>query len=71
MPEVDVVIDLMAKPRVTITLSEEVHQILAEWADQEERPLANLVVYIVSKAAKEYQQQKETPSSTKDKDSNA
>ncbi len=63
MPEVDVVIHLMVKPRVTITLSEEVHQILAEWAEREERPLANLVTYIVSKAAKEYQQQKETPPS--------
>ena len=47
----------MAKPRVTVTLSSEVHQILSEWADKEERPLANLVAYIVSKAAKEYQQQ--------------
>jgi len=67
MPEVDVVSDLMAKPRVTVTLSEEVYKILSEWADKEERPLANLVTYIVSKAAKEYQQQNFTPSSTKDK----
>ena len=63
MPEVDVVSDLMAKPRVTVTLSEEVHKILSEWADKEERPLANLVAYVVSKAAKEYQQQNETASS--------
>lgn len=67
MPEVDVVSDLMAKPRVTVTLSEEVYKVLSEWADQEERPLANLVAYIVSKAAKEYQQQNFTPSDTKDK----
>lgn len=68
MPEVNVVSDLMAKPRVTVTLSEEVHNILSEWADKEERPLANLVAYIVSKAAKEYQQQNGIASSTKDKE---
>ena len=66
MPVVDVVSDLMAKPRVTVTLSSEVHLILSEWADKEERPLANLVAYIVSKAAKEYQQQNVTPKDTKD-----
>ncbi len=67
MPAVNVVSDLMAKPRVTVTLSEEVYKIISDWADEEERPLANLVAYIVSKAAKEYQQQNETPSSIKDK----
>jgi hypothetical protein len=65
MPEVNVVSDLMAKPRVTVTLSEEVYKIISDWADKEERPLANLVAYIVSKAAKEYQQQNETPCSIK------
>ncbi len=67
MPEVHIVSGLMVKPRVTATLSEEVYKILSEWADREERPLANLVAYIVSKAAKEYQQQNSTPSFTKDK----
>lgn len=65
MPAVNVVSDLMAKPRVTVTLSEEVYKIISDWADEEERPLANLVAYIVTKAAKEYQQQNETPSSIK------
>lgn len=49
--------DLMAKPRITITVSEEVYQVLVNWAEKEERPLANLVAYIVSKTAKEHQEQ--------------
>ncbi|MBE9229077.1 hypothetical protein IQ264_27085 [Phormidium sp. LEGE 05292] len=49
--------DLMAKPRITITVSQEVYEILVDWALKEERPLANLVAYIVSKTAKEYQEQ--------------
>lgn len=49
--------DLMAKPRITITVSEEVYQVLVNWAEKEERPLANLVAYIVSKNAKEHQEQ--------------
>ena len=65
MPAVNVVSDLMAKPRVTVTLSEEVYKIICDWADEEERQLANLVAYIVTKAAKEYQKQNETPSSIK------
>ena len=49
--------NLMAKPRITITVSEEVYQVLVNWAEKEERPLANLVAYIVSKTAKEHQEQ--------------
>lgn len=48
--------------RVTVTLSEEVHKTLSEWADEEERTLANLMAYIAAKAAKERQQQNETSS---------
>jgi hypothetical protein len=47
----------MAKPRITITVSQEVYEILVDWAQKEERPLANLVAYIVSKTAKEHQEQ--------------
>jgi|JFJP01.1.fsa_nt_gi predicted CopG family antitoxin len=57
MLEANVLDELMAKPRITITVSEEVYQILVDWADKEERPLANLVTYIVSKTAREYQQE--------------
>ena len=51
-------LDLMARLRVTVTLSEEVHKVLSDWADEEERTLANLMAYIAAKAAKERQQTK-------------
>ncbi|MFB2834480.1 ribbon-helix-helix domain-containing protein [Floridanema evergladense] len=54
--------DLMVKPRITITVSEEVYQVLVNWAEEEERPLANLVAYIVSKTAKEHQEQQQKES---------
>ncbi|MFB2833024.1 MULTISPECIES: ribbon-helix-helix domain-containing protein [Floridanema] len=62
MPEVNFD-DLMAtRPRVTVTLSEDVYQILSDWASQEERTLANLLAYIAAKAAKErVEQKKESP----------
>ncbi len=51
---------MATRPRVTVTLSEEVHQVLAEWAEEEERTLANLIAYVAAKAAKEWQEQKQT-----------
>jgi hypothetical protein len=52
--------DLMARPRITLTVSEEVYQFLSEWAEREERPLANLAAYLLSKAAKEQQEARRT-----------
>ena len=40
------------RPRVTVTLSEDVYQILSEWASQEERTLAKLLSYLAAKAAR-------------------
>jgi len=60
-------LDLMARLRVTVTLSEDVYKTLSEWAEEEERTLANLMAYIAAKAAKEHQQQNETPSPKKGK----
>ncbi|NER45202.1 MAG: hypothetical protein F6J86_27290 [Symploca sp. SIO1B1] len=65
MSETDVVGDLMARPRVTITISEEVHEVLTSWAEKEERPLANLVAFIVTKAVKEYEQESSSPAKGK------
>ena len=49
--------DLMtARPRVTVTLSEEVHEALTSWAEDEERTVANLLAYIAAKAVKERQE---------------
>ncbi|NJM23704.1 MAG: GIY-YIG nuclease family protein, partial [Richelia sp. SM1_7_0] len=43
-------------PRVTVTLSEEVHEELTKWAENEERTVANLLAYIATKAVKEHQE---------------
>jgi hypothetical protein len=48
--------ELMARPRITITVSEDVYQYLSEWAEREERPLANLAAYLLSQAARERQE---------------
>jgi macrodomain Ter protein organizer (MatP/YcbG family) len=58
---------LMGRPRITITVSEDVYGYLSEWADREERPLANLAAYLLSQAAREHQQQNESSSLKKDK----
>lgn len=54
--------ELMPRPRITLTVSEEVFQYLSEWAEREERPLANLAAYLLSQAARERQQQDKSPS---------
>lgn len=56
MPEADVSSELMARPRITVTVSEDVYEFLSEWADREERPLANLAAFLLSKAAREYKE---------------
>lgn len=69
MREVDVGSELMGRPRITVTVSDDVYKFLSEWADKEERPLANLAAYLLSKAAREQQQaqKKESPSLSKSK----
>ena len=52
----------MARPRITITVLEDVFQYLSEWAEREERPLANLAAYLLSQAARERQQIDKSPS---------
>ncbi len=54
--------ELMARPRITVTVSEEVYDFLSELADREQRPLANLAAYLLTSAAKQYKQDKENPS---------
>ncbi|MEW5861448.1 MAG: hypothetical protein AB1861_29390 [Cyanobacteriota bacterium] len=53
----------MARPRITVTVSEEVYEFLSNWAEREERPLANLAAYLLSQAARERQEQ-EQPNGT-------
>ena len=56
MPETAINSEWMARPRITVTVSEEVYTFLSEWADKEERPLANLAAYLLSKAVRENQE---------------
>jgi hypothetical protein len=58
--------ELMARPRITVTVSDDVYQYLSEWAEREERPLANLAAYLLSQAARERQQQEKSPSPKKE-----
>ena len=58
--------ELMARPRITVTVSEEVYDFLSELAEREQRPLANLAAYLLTNAAKEHQRQKENPSPASD-----
>lgn len=46
-------------PRITMTVSEEVYEFLCEWAEREERPLANLAAYLLNQAARERQEQEQ------------
>jgi hypothetical protein len=41
------------RQRVNVTLPEDVHRILTEWAEAEDRTLANLLAHLASKAARE------------------
>ncbi|MFB8788880.1 MAG: hypothetical protein U7123_08515 [Potamolinea sp.] len=59
MPDTVISAELMARPRITVTVSEEVYEFLSEWAEREERPLANLAAYLLSQAARERQEHQE------------
>jgi len=61
MPDAVISAELMARPRITVTVSEEVYEFLSGWAEREERPLANLAAYLLSQAARERQEQEESP----------
>lgn len=62
MPETVISAALMARPRITVTVSEEVYEFLSNWAEREERPLANLAAYLLSQAARERQEQEQQQS---------
>jgi len=48
--------------RVTVTLPEDVHQALSEWAEEEDRTLANLLSHVAAKAVRESQELKKDKS---------
>jgi predicted transcriptional regulator len=47
---------------VTVTLPEDVHQALSEWAEEEDRTLANLLSHVAAKAVRDRQEQKKDES---------
>ena len=73
------ILDLMRKPKITATIPEDVYQFLSEWADRDQRSLANVVAFVLtttvrkmrddqqSNGATSPQQEIETPSPGKSK----
>ena len=51
--------------RITVTLDDETHQVLQQWADDEARTVPNLLAWLALKATKEHQQEK--PATSKGK----
>jgi len=51
-----------SRMRVTVTLPEDVHQALSEWAEEEDRTLANLLSHVAAKAVRDRQEQKKDKS---------
>ena len=47
--------DLSVVKRITVTLDDETHQALQEWADREARSVPNLLAYLALKALRERQ----------------
>lgn len=57
-------LDAVSK-RVHVTLPDKVFDTLQRWADDQGRPIANLVAYLVEKAVEEADQQGKIPSDEK------
>jgi len=51
--------------RITVTLDDETHKALEEWADDEARTVPNLLAYLALKAIKDRQTEKESVSKSK------
>jgi len=51
--------------RITVTLDDETHKTLEEWADDEARTVPNLLAYLALKAIKDRQTEKESVSKSK------
>ena len=51
--------------RITVTLDDETHQVLQQWADDEARTVPNLLAWLALKATKEHQQEKPVTSQGK------
>lgn len=58
-----ILLELMSQDRVqtSIYFPKDIHEALVRWAEEEDRPISNLVVRIVSKAVEERQKQQNPP----------
>lgn len=59
-----ILLELMSQTdrvQTSIYFPKEIHQALVKWAEEEDRPISNLVVRIVSKAVEERQKQQNPP----------
>ncbi|MBL1200959.1 MAG: hypothetical protein FWK04_18210 [Nostoc sp. GBBB01] len=54
-----ILLELMSQDRVqtSIYFPKDIHEALVRWAEEEDRPISNLVVRIVSKAVEEREKQ--------------
>jgi hypothetical protein len=57
--EVKPCLPMPSRMRVTVTLPEDVHQALSEWAQEEDRTLANLLSHVAAKAVRDRQEGQE------------
>ena len=55
------ILDLMRKPKITATVPEDVYEFLSEWAERDQRSLANVVAFVLTttvRKMRDEQQQK-------------
>ena len=55
----------MARPRITVTISLDSFQYLSEWAEREERSIANVAAFVINHAVKEIRQRDKSTCSKK------
>lgn len=59
-----ILLELMSQSdrvQTSIYFPKDIHEALVKWAEEEDRPLSNLVVRIVSKAVEEREKQQKPP----------
>ncbi len=58
------ILDLMRKPKITATVPEDVYQFLSEWADRDQRSLANVVAFVLTTAVRKMRDDQQTNGAT-------
>jgi len=55
---------LMRKPKITATIPEDVYQFLSEWADRDQRSLANVVAFVLTTAVRKMRDEQQANGAT-------